>query len=109
MSGGISFSNKDDWIVATWAYHYTIEHVRKYVSQQSFPGLYSLLTDDENPLHFIFLDELTADERQAFFAALRLAFDDIIKENGVGFASREYYENYLILLNELMEMIPRDY
>lgn len=108
MSGGISFSHEDSWIVATWAYRYTIDHIRNHIPKESFPELYSLVTDDENPLHFIFLEELTARERQAFFSALRLAFDDIIKENGVTFASREYYENYLILLRKLMEMIPRD-
>ncbi|MDQ3750978.1 MAG: hypothetical protein M3367_18460 [Acidobacteriota bacterium] len=106
MSGGITFSPEKVWIVATWAYRYTTDFIRNHVSEDSFPKLYSLVTEDENPLNFIFLDKLTVDERREFFSAVKLAYDDIIKENGKTFVSREYYENYLILLKELMEMIP---
>ena len=108
MSGGISFSSEKSWIVATWAYCFTIEHIGNHVSKDSFPKLYSLVTDDEDPLNFIFLEKMTVDERREFYSAMKLAYDDIIKENGETFVSREYYENYLVLLKELMEMIPDD-
>jgi hypothetical protein len=106
MSGGISFSSEKSWIVSGWAYRFTVEHIRNHISKQSFPKLYSLLTEEENPLEFISLEKLNFAEREEFFSALKLAFNDIITQNGKNFVSREYYQNYLILLNELMKMIP---
>ncbi len=108
MSGGISFSSEKSWIVATWVYRHLTQYTQKHVSKDSFPNLHNLLSEDENPIHFILYEELTSEERLKLFSAIQLAYNDIIKDNGEGFVNREYFLNYLDRLNELMEMLPNE-
>ncbi|HEY0429710.1 MAG TPA: hypothetical protein VGC76_18150 [Pyrinomonadaceae bacterium] len=106
MSGGIAFKSGESWIAATWVFSSIMDFAREYISKKLYPNLYSVTTWEENPIHFILIEELSKDEERIFYDSLKKGFEDAVKNDGEGFADRTYYLNFIERYKELLEMLP---